>query len=136
MITTLKDRIESVVKYYDGNQSKAAQEVGVSRGVIADILSGRKKSLHASSLGKFYSAGWNINWIATGNEEPRLEDMPHRNQDGPGGITGTIIHAFELLDRIAAQTDASIINELPPDIELRLSQLLTKILEDRYKKTE
>lgn len=118
-ITTFKDRVAYIVQWYGGKQSQAAQEINVSRSLIADVITGRKESLNSTSLAKFYRAGWNLNWIATGEGSPRLP------KESMGKKYDPLQDALDLLEIIQPRNGGSKEVEIAEDIdEIRLIQLL------------
>ena len=59
-----------IEKMYDGNTTEMERQTGVSRGIISQAISGEKDGVHSSTLVKMYEAGFNVNWLLTGKEQP------------------------------------------------------------------
>ena len=126
----LLERILTLSQSYSSDK-EFLQKCRIERlNLLSDLKSGRIKAPGADFLAKIIKGtGCSGTWLLTG-EGNMFESR--QNTDGPGGIAGSIVRAFELLDRIEREKGALIASELPPDIDLQLARLLTKILEDRH----
>ena len=63
----MKSRITEATDSLGGNQSKMARLIGVTPNYLATVITNPNKGVSATLLKGFAKAGYNLNWIVSGN---------------------------------------------------------------------
>tara|TARA_R110000796_G_scaffold7338_4_gene25221 strand:+ start:4978 stop:5403 length:426 start_codon:yes stop_codon:yes gene_type:complete len=63
----MKLRITEATNSLGGNQSKMARLIGVTPNYLATVITNPNKGVSATLLKGFAKAGYNLNWIVSGN---------------------------------------------------------------------
>ena len=126
-MTNIKGRILELSNLYSSNKKFLEKCKINNASLLSELKSGRTRTPSADVLANIVEGtGCSGSWLLTGQGK-----MFNSDDTGQFDLNEDIIRALNLLNRIEQKLNGSSNNKLPKDLEVQLTELLLKVLQNR-----